>query len=338
MILLTGGTGLLGSHLLYELVRGRAEVVALKRPSSDLEELRRVFGYYTDEVEELFRRIDWMDADLLNQAEVERALIDVEQVYHCAGMISFQPRDRQQMIRFNVESTANVVNACLSAGVNKLLHVSSTSAIGRPPEDSPARESMIWAHSKTSTGYAESKFQSEMEVWRGIEEGLKAVIVNPSIILGAGFWERGSSSMFSRVAGGLKYAAPGVTGYVGVQDVVSAMTQLMNSDISGERFIISEGDYSYQQMFEMIGQSLGVQRELKQVSAPLMRNLVRMDVLAGFFTGKRRITSEHVRAAFSKVRFSTEKIIQATGMKFAPLEQVIEQVAGHYREDHTGLR
>ena len=334
MILVSGGTGLLGSHLLYELVREHEEVVALKRPSSRLEEVKKVFGYYTDEVDELFRRIDWVDADLLNQAEVERTLIDVDQVYHCAGMVSFQPGDRRQMIHFNMQSTSNVVSACLAKGVSKLLHVSSTSAIGRPPQDSPANESMIWARSKTSTGYAESKFRSEMEVWRGMEEGLKAVIVNPSIILGAGFWERGSSSMFSRVAGGLKYAAPGITGYVGVQDVVSAMTRLMNSDITGERFIISGGDYSYRQMFEMIGQALGVQRELKQVSDSLMKNLVRMDALAGFFTGKRRITSEHVRAAFSEVHFSTEKIREALGMDFTPLEQVIEQVAGSYLKDH----
>lgn len=320
--------------MLYELLREHEEVVALKRPASNLDEVKRVFGYYTDEVDELFRRIDWVDADLLNQAEVERTLIDVDQVYHCAGMVSFQPRDRQKMIRFNTESTANVVSACLAKEGTKLLHVSSTSAIGRPPENTAATESMIWARSKTSTGYAESKFRSEMEVWRGMEEGLNAVIVNPSIILGAGFWERGSSSMFSRVAGGLKYAAPGITGYVGVQDVVSAMIRLMNSDISGERFILSEGDYSYRQMFETIGRSLGVQGELKQVSRSLMNKLVRMDAMAGFFTGKRRISSEHVRAAFSEVHFSSKKIRKALNLEFTPLEQVIEQVAGCYLKDH----
>jgi dihydroflavonol-4-reductase len=339
MIVVTGGTGLLGSHLLYELVRdnGRGlqkQVVALKRPSSDLEEVKRVFGYYTDRVEELFSRIDWVDAELMNQLEVEGALSGANRVYHCAAMVSFQPRDRQQMIRFNTQSTSHVVGACLAAGVEKLLHVSSTSAIGRPPAGSPARESMIWARSKTSTGYAESKFRSEMEVWRGMEEGLKALIVNPSIILGAGFWERGSSSMFSQVSGGLKYAAPGITGYVGVQDVVSAMTRLMNSDLSGERFIVSGGDYSYRQIFEMIGRALGIRREFKQVSASLMRSLVRLDALAGTVTGKRRITSEHVRAAFSEVRFSNEKIREAIGMEFTPLEQVIEQVAGYYLRDH----
>lgn len=345
MILITGGTGLLGSHLLVSLLKEHKEVVALKRPSSDLEEVKKVFSYHTsgeDESKELFERIQWVDADLLNQADmeqafqgVEHALQGVEQVYHCAATVSFQPRDRQKMIRFNSDSTACVVNACLATGVKKLLHVSSTSAIGRSPEGSPATESLIWTQTKTSTGYATSKFRSEMEVWRGMEEGLEAVIVNPSIILGPGFWERGSSSMFSRVAGGLKYAAPGITGYVGVQDVVSAMIQLMNSDVSGERFIISEGAYSYKQVFEMIGESLAKVRNLKLVTPSLLRNLCRLDAIAGVFRGSRQITSEHIRAAFGEVHFSSEKIKAATGLEFTPLKRVISEVAEHYKADHS---
>ncbi|MEA3462962.1 MAG: NAD-dependent epimerase/dehydratase family protein [Bacteroidota bacterium] len=337
MILVTGGTGLLGSHLLLGLVREHAEVVALKRPSSDLEEVKRVFGYHCsgeEESAELFGRIRWLHADLLNQAELEEALQDVDRVYHCAAMVSFQPRDRQKMIRFNSRSTASLVNACLNTGVKKLLHVSSTSAIGRSPDGSPATESMIWTHTKTSTGYAVSKFRSEMEVWRGMEEGLNAVIVNPSIILGPGFWERGSSSMFSRVAGGLKYAAPGITGYVGIQDVVEAMIRLMNSDISGERYILSEGDYSYLQVFGMIAESLGVPRNLKKVTPSLLQKLMRLDSFAALFRGIRLITSEHVRAAFGEVHFSSEKVKKAIDMEFTPLEQVIGQVAEHYRQDH----
>lgn len=343
MIFITGGTGLLGSHLLLSLVKEHNEVLALKRSTSDLDEVRRVFGYYIstedgitkeDELDKLFGRIRWVDADILNLADMEEALVGVEQVYHCAATVSFQPKDRQKIIRLNTDSTACVVSACLATGVRKLLHVSSTSAIGRPPAGSPAKESMIWSPTKTSTAYAESKFRSEMEVWRGMEEGLDAVIVNPSIILGAGFWERGSSSMFSRVAKGLKYAAPGITGYVGVQDVVSAMIHLMNSEISGERFILSEGNYSYAEVFAMIGEALGTSRRLKLVTPPLMRNLSRLDAFAGFFTGKRRLTSEHVRAAFGEVRFSSEKIKSAMGMEFTPLEKVIGEVAELYRSDH----
>jgi len=345
MIFVSGGTGLLGSHLLYRLLQekeqpGNSEkLLAVKRHSSDLEEVKRVFGYYAgedpdpEELSGLFGRIQWVDANLLNQAEMEEVLEGVDQVYHCAAMVSFQPRDRQKMIRFNTQSTESLVNACLSVGVEKLVHVSSNSAIGRPPEGSPANEMMIWSPTKTSTGYAESKFRSEMEVWRGMEEGLKAVVVNPSIILGSGFWKRGSSSMFSRVARGLKYGAPGITGYVGVEDVVSVMIRLMNSDISGERYILNEGNYSYLEVFGLIGQALGVSRELKQVSPALLRNLSRLDAFATLFGGKRHLTPEHISAAFGEVQFSSEKVQAALGMDFNPISEVIGEVAKQYRKD-----
>ncbi len=333
MILVTGGTGLLGSHLLLELVREHEEVVAIKRPSSDLEEVKRVFFYYSNEGEELFNLIDWVDIDLLNYAEVERVMIDVDQVYHCAAIVSFQPGDRRQMIDFNTQSTANIVNACVETNVGRLLHVSSSSAIGKAPVNSPADESMIWARTKSSTGYSVSKFKSEMEVWRGIEEGLKAVIVNPTIILGPGFWKRGSSALISRVAGGSKYAIPGVTGYVGVQDVVSAMTQLMDAGISGERFIVTSGDFSYGELFEMIASSLGTPRKMKPVKQATLRRLSKLDGFAGFFTGKRTLTSEIVREAFSETRFSNIKIKEAIGINFTPIQEVVESVSGHYRKD-----
>lgn len=331
MILVTGGTGLLGSHLLLELVREHEEVVAFKRPSSNLDEVRRVFSYYTNEADDLFKLIDWVDADLMNYAEVERVMIDIDQVYHCAAMVSFQPRDGKKMIEFNREVTANIVNACIETGTARLLHVSSSSAIGKAPEGSPATESLIWARTKTSTSYSVSKFNAEMEVWRGMEEGLSAVIVNPTIILGPGFWDRGSSSMFKRVDRGMRYATPGVTGYVGVQDVVTAMTQLMASDISGERFIVSSGDYSYQDILEMIAGALDKPRTLKLVSPSTLKFLSRVDAVTGFFSRKRRITSEQVKAAFNEARYSSGKVIDAIGLEFTPLQKVVDHVAGHYK-------
>lgn len=139
--------------------------------------------------------------------------------------------------------------------------------------------------------------------------------------------------MFSRVAGGLKYATPGVTGYVGVQDVVSAMTALMASEVSGERFILSSGDHSYREVFEAIGAALEVPRKLKDVSPSTLRSISRLDAFMGFFTGKRRITSEHLHSAFSISHFSNDKIREALGMDFTPIQQVIEKVAQNYRRD-----
>jgi dihydroflavonol-4-reductase len=334
MILVTGGTGLVGSHLLLELVREHEEVIAIKRPESDLKEVRKVFSYYSGETEELFRLIDWVDIDLLNYPMVERAMIDVDQVYHCAAMVSFHPRAARRLIEFNVRSTENIVNACLETGVERMLHVSSSAAIGRPPEGVPANESMIWTRSRTHTAYSFSKFKSEMEVWRAIEEGLNAVIINPTIILGPGFWKKGSSEMFMRVARGLKYATPGMTGYVGIQDVVTAMIRLMASRISGERYIVVSENLTFARVMEMIAEALGSPRKMKLVSPSLFNTLVRLDAVRGFFTGKRMATSEHARAAFTQTAFSNEKIREATGIHFAPIGEVIRQVAFHYRNDH----
>jgi dihydroflavonol-4-reductase len=337
MILVTGGTGLLGSHLLYRLVQEHAEVIALKRPSSNLEEVRKVFGYYPPgetAADALFERIRWVDANLLNQVDVLEAMQGIGRVYHCAGIVSFQPRDRKKMLRFNAGSTACVVQACLAEGVDKLLHVSSTSTIGRSTDKSPATENLIWAKTKSSSAYSESKFRAEMEVWRGMEEGLNAVIVNPSIIFGPGFWERGSTSMFSRVAGGLRYATPGITGYVGVQDVVRAMTGLMDSELSGERYIVSEGNYSFREIFSMISESMGITRKIKPVSRGLLQSVARLDALASVFRGKRAITSQNVHDAFNVTHFSSGKIREALGMEFTPLKQVLEEMALHYLKEH----
>jgi dihydroflavonol-4-reductase len=336
MILVTGGTGLLGSHLLVELAGKHEKVVAVRRATSDLEEVRRMCYRYTEEPDALFNRVEWVEADLLNEAEVARVMQGIERVFHCAGMVSFNKADHREMFRFNVHGTANVVNACLAAGVKKLLHVSSSSAIGQPPEGIPATEELIWARTRESTGYAVSKFKSEMEVWRGIEEGLSAVIVNPTIILGAGFWNRSGSSMFTRVDRGLRFATPGITGYVDVRDVVRVMIRLMDSGITGERFIVSAGDYSFREILEMIARELGKPREMKLVSRSLLNVLSKLDSFAGLFTGKRLVTGEQVKSAFNENRFSSSKIREATGFEFTPVEETIAHVAGIYRAEHAG--
>jgi nucleoside-diphosphate-sugar epimerase len=343
MIIVTGGTGLLGSHLLYELVQQPGKVVVLKRPSSDLEEVRRVFSYYSSESDQLFERIVWVNLDLLNRVDLVHVLHDADRVYHCAAMVSFQPKDRRQMIDYNVQSTANVVDSCMGAGVKKLVHVSSSSAIGRPPEGTLADETRIWARSKSSSGYAVSKFKSEMEVWRGIEEGLNAVIVNPSIILGPGFWNRGSSSMFRRIYKGLRYATPGVTGYVGVQDVVRSMIHLMNSDISGERFILNSENHSFLEIFRMIRGALWEygsrprnRRHFRTISPSALNMLARLDAFTGLITGKRSVTKDQVISAFAEIRFSNEKIRKATGIEFTPIIEVIDAVAAQYVKDQRG--
>jgi len=223
MILVTGGTGLVGSRLLFDLTSRGEKVRALKRPDSNLDAVRRVFSYYSDRPGDLFYKIEWVNADILNIDSLLEAMHNVKQVYHAAAWVSFDPADREKLIRNNVDGTRNIVNACLASSVRKLCYVSSTSALGPPGTNGLIDEKSMWVPNRLNSGYSVSKFYSEMEVWKGIEEGLKAVIVNPSIIFGPGFWDKGSSSMFTNIFRGLKFYSNGVTGFVSVEDVSAAM-------------------------------------------------------------------------------------------------------------------
>lgn len=334
MILLTGATGLLGSHLLYELITNNSEVTAIRRSEKNIPEVARVFSYYSDDPEALLKKVRWVDADILNYQEMLEAMEGIEEVYHCAAIVSFDPARRKEMINGNTEGTTNVVNAALEAGVRKLVHVSSTAAIGKPAGDQPADESMIWTEGKSNTGYSISKFRSEMEVWRGVQEGLNAVIVNPSIILGPGFWEHGSSSIFTKIDQGMKFYSNGVTGYVGVWDVVKAMVQLMDSAISGERFLVTSENKTYREVFDLVAETL--ERKKPHIEGTLFMSELawRLDWIKSKILGigEHTFTRERVRAARNVVYYDNSKIKEALGLESEPVEEVIRKVARYYRK------
>ncbi len=337
MILVTGGTGLLGSHLLYSLARDGKDVRAIRRPESDLDEVRRVFTRNNPEGSEIFSKVEWVDGDILMPETLDEAMEGVEYVYHAAAIISFDPRQRRKLINGNLEGTANVVNACLANGIRKLCHVSSTSSLGTNPLGGPVTEDMKWMPDKMNSGYCISKFKSEMEVWRGIEEGLDAVIVNPSIILGPGFWEKSSSRMFSEVYKGLRFYMNGVTGYVWVTDVVNCMRTLMESDSKGERFIVSSENLSYKRVFTLIANALGVKPPTIEAT-PLLASLAwRMDAIRSLLGARRVITRETVNAGLNRNRFSNEKIRAATGYEFRDMEDAIAEIGRIFLEERRNL-
>jgi len=329
MILVTGGTGLLGSHLLYSLVNSGKTVRAIKRAASNLTEVKYVFSFYSANSDELFSKIEWYDADILIPESLVEAFIGVNYVYHCAAMVSFNPKDKALLIKNNLQGTANVVDACLTFKIKKLVHVSSTAALGKASDNELVNEEMVWAPESKNTGYSISKFKSEMEVWRGMEEGLNAVIVNPSVIFGPGFWSKGSSSMFKRIKGGLRFYTTGGTGFVGVNDVVSSMISLMESDISGERFIINSENLSYLKVFSMIAKACGV-RTPNIEATPFLGGLAwRLDHFKSWFGFRRAITKEAISAGRNTSSFSNKKIIEKTNIEFESIEKVIAETARH---------
>jgi len=334
MILITGGTGLVGSHLLQALAAEGKPVRAIKRPSGDTDMIRRVFKLYSREPEKDFSRIEWVEADLMDIFSLEEAMEGVEEVYHSAALVSFLPGDRKKLLRSNTEGTANLVNAALEKKVRKLCHVSSIAALGRPESMSDLiDENLVWKTSKNNSIYAISKYGAEREVWRGTAEGLDAVIVNPSIILGVAGKRGGSSRILNTVWEGLRFYPPGKNGFVDVRDVVKAMILLMNSEIRNERFILNVDNIEYKKLFELIAAALGKPAPSIKVNQTLARLAWRIEKLRSMVTGiKPLITRETAHTAVQQYRYSNEKIKKELGFEFTPIEETIQHFCQIFME------
>lgn len=338
MIFVTGGTGLVGAHLLYELALAGKPVKALKRETSNLQQVLKTFSYYSDKPKELFDRIEWINGDILDYFGLEKILDGVTEIYHCAAIVSFDPKERKRMIANNVEGTANLVNAALENGVKRICHVSSVAALGRLDEQHFITEETNWVPLKKISGYSESKFFSETENWRGIEEGLDAVIVNPSIILGPANWETGSAKMFKTVWDGMKFYTRGITGFVDVKDVVKAMILLMDEQIfekvKNQRFIISAENLSYETVFCRIADALGKPRPKYNAAGGLMELVWRAFWVANLITGKSPlITRETAANSNLKRYYDGNKIKSYFDFEYLKISESIKQTTTFLKQD-----
>lgn len=330
----TGGSGLVGSHLLFELVASGKKVKAGMRKGSRLEMVEKLFSWYDPEQGAgLFEKIEWVEADVNDLLSLRQALQGVDVVFHCAAMVSFLPAERQRMMHINVNGTANMVNASIEAGVKKFCHCSSVASIGQPEEGQPTVESLVWKTSSKNSGYAISKYGAEREVWRGTEEGLPAVMVNPTIIIGPGDTARSSAQLFLSVKNGLKFYTKGITGFVDARDVAKAMVQLADSDIANERYIVSSENLQYRKVFEYFANFAGVNPP-KYFAGPFLSELAwRLEKVRSLFTGKKPlITRETARNANSVRLFSNDKIRNAISIEFRPVEEAARNTAEFYRK------
>ena len=309
MILVTGGTGQIGSRLLLNLTKNKAyKVRAIYRNTQSLEKIRQLFVKHSDSGTAQFDTIEWIQADLSNIPALEKAFEGVTFVFHCAGLISFQPQDFDKLIEVNVQGTANIVNLSIDFGVKKLCYVSSVATLSTLPH-TPIDEENDWNNEDNNTDYAISKHGAEMEVWRGSQEGLPVVIVNPSVVLGGDFADRGSGLLYKKVADGLRYYPAGATGFVGVDDVVRAMVQLQFSEVAGERFVLNAENLTYKAVLERIAKQLGVKAPTKCVSHQMLRFLARLDgVLSFLYLKKRTLTLASADALGTVTTYNGEKI------------------------------
>jgi dihydroflavonol-4-reductase len=330
MILVTGGTGLVGSHLLYHLCLQNVAIRAIYRTKSSLENVKKVFRYYTED-ENLFSKIEWYQADITDVPKMIPAFSDVNHVYHCAAFISFNPKDYRKMRKVNIHGTAIIVNLCIAAKIEKLCFVSSIAAVGDSLKGKIVTEENEWNKELDNSGYSITKFGAEMEVWRASQEGVDVVVVNPGVILGSGFWNSGSGKLFSQVNNGFRFYTEGVTGFVSVQDVVKPMILLMNSPVKNERFILISENKSFKEIFFLIADTLGKSRPSIKIK-PWQTNLFwRFAWCVSKIARKEPLLSKYsARSAHSVAEYSSEKIQKKINYQFEDLEKSVQRISKRY--------
>lgn len=333
MIFLTGGTGLVGAHILLKLTESGQKVKALKRKRSSLTVIKNIFSHYKKT--NLLQSIEWIEGDLLDLFSLQEGINGCNTVIHCAAIVSFNPKDFKKMMKINVEGTANIVNICLENNIEKLAYISSIATLN-DEKNQVRTEDSFWKESKSNSQYAKSKYLSEQEVWRGIEEGLNSIIVNPSVILGPGDWQKGSSQMFEKVWKGLKFYSSGSTGYIDVLDVAKCVVKLLEKEIINERFILNAENIKYRDIFDSIAENLNKPKPHIKVS-PLIKEIAwRIEWLMSLITNKSPlITKETANTAMKNKSFSNEKIIKALDYKFIPIEESIKHYSQWFLEEYA---
>lgn len=317
-ILITGATGLIGSHILRRLWNmGYSNVVAIKRSTSKM-----------DLVPDVANAITWVEADVTDVISLESCFENIDVVIHAAAVVSYDPKKKQLMNEINVGGTANMINLALDFGVKRFVHVSSVAALGKAENTKVRSEKTEWNHSIESTDYALSKYNSEKEAWRGYAEGLNMIILNPSFVIGASNWTESSSRIWSQMAKGIPYYPMGTNGYVDVRDVSKAVITAMNSDISGERFVLSAETVSYKTAFEWIAKAINAKVPSRALT-PLVRNIAwRLEWIRSKITGSSQLlTAASAESTASETHYDNTKSKEILGIEYRPLQQSINDVA-----------
>lgn len=335
MILVTGGTGLVGSHVLRALwERGERKIRATYRSESSLSIPKRVFEYAHSSSEEFMDAIDWVQVDLTDPVSIDEAMDGVETVFHCAAMVSFLPKDKYALLEGNPSITRHLVNAALHHKVSAFLHVSSVAALGRTKSGELIDEGTEWKDSPLNSVYAQSKYAAELEVWRGMEEGLNVGLVHPTIILGPADWKSGSSKFFHTFYKGFPYYTEGVTGFVDVEDVVRVLLAVWDKKAFGRKFIAVGENLSYRTLFRWITQAYGKPEPHKKPSSWMFNVLWRLEWIRSWLTGAQPlVTRETTRSAQSEHFYSNARAKEELGVEFTPIEASVKRYAALYQKD-----
>lgn len=333
MNFVTGATGLVGSHILVELSKLNEFTIALKRKSSDLSLIKDLFQFYfPNDWQQRFEKIKWIDGNISDIHFLIDSFKEVTHVYHCAAMVSFNKRDFNTMYNVNVVGTENIVNACLASGVKKLCFISSTAALGRTKNDGIITEQAEWKTSPENSYYAVTKNASELQVWRGIEEGLEAVIINPSIILGPCDWNKSSGKIFKKASKGVKYYTSGGNAFVDVRDVAKVSIQLAKSTVLSQRFLCFSENLSYRDLFDRIQQKFGHLKATKFASKFKTNLAWKVSAFLSWFGVEPFLTKETARTSQKINVYSNQKLVEAINYKFLSIDEAIENSVQFFKK------
>ncbi len=332
-VFITGATGFVGSHIARRYLADGYTVSALYRPANG-------YGLLVDVAE----RINWREGDVLDIPSLEAAIVPNSDVIHAAAIVSFFPKDRDRMEHINVEGTANIVNVCLKVGVRKLGYISSVAAIGRPVDktgkpDEPMvlDEEQKWEESPNNSGYAITKYQAELEVWRGVAEGLNAVMVSPSVVLGVGDWSRSSLQLIKYVYDEKPFYPAGLVNYVDVLDVADVLARLMQAHVTAERYILNGGTIPYRSLLEQIANALHKRPPGIRVAPALTRLLWPLEAMRAWITGKNPlITRETARSSGAQYQYNGHKIEQVLDFQYRTLNDTLGRVSDAFGRGEAG--
>lgn len=330
MILVTGATGLVGSHLLVELVPFHTEIIALYRSEEKQQQALSILSFYGISDALIAERIKWVKLDILDLVSLKTNFKGVKKVYHCAALVSFHKLDYSQLLLVNVQGTANVVNMCLYFGIDKLVHMSSVAALGTDKAGEIVSETSKWTSYDGKSGYAVSKIHGENEVWRGVEEGLKAIVVNPTIIFGAAPLNQSSIAIFQTVLKGQRFYTKGANAIVDARDVAQVMRKLMESDLVNERYLLVGEHASFKGIMNEISEQAGVKKPTIGVPSSILPKMTKLlENALRFIDVKPLLAYDSAKASISTVKYSNEKVKTALNFEFKGLRESVHNVLAY---------
>ena len=335
MILITGSTGLIGRHLLLELLKGEKPIRAIYRSEAKKENTLSFLNFKQKSSSKVLNLslLEWFSADITDIPSLTDAFKNISEIYHCAGLVSFDIRDKNKLRKINIEGTANMVNIALATKVKKFCHVSSVAALGEELEGKPTTEKSPRSKSKTYNYYEISKFGGEMEVWRASQEGLEVIIVNPAIIIGSGSWQSGSGQLFDRVAKGFPFKIPKTSGFIGVKDVVKAMLLLMKSEVKNQSFILVNQLLSFEEVTQEIAKALKTSAPKYKIKKWMLYLFWIWQSLGYIFGQKKDITLQSIRSFFNIPNFDNTKISKFIDFEYTSIQKAIHQTAEDYLQE-----